>query len=541
MNLLEQFDGLNEHQIGKLLATLPKEDQYVVYEMLLAQEENPYLKYDGDIKRIIKEEWNETLWSVQEQILDSLRDNQRTVVITTPGIGKSDIMSMIVCAVGVSSEVGMTRIVTTASNFRQVKTIVWAYIRRVHSMHKLAGKVVSTEWKIGNTLIADGFSAADKDEDAVRGIHNLGKVLVMVDEGGGVSKPLGRAMNGLLTTPEDRIIVCGNPPTDQTDTWFEDISNSSEWNVITVPYTATPNFTGEKVGICKRCPSRVEPHTIAKHLTSEEFVRAVKAQYSEDDPYVQAALYARFPSGNIAKAIPMQWLEKTRPIKTHDGSPDLDWQEQSLKTGVISLGIDVAAEGGDEFVIAKKDGWHGTIIHKSSGSKNENPVEVAGMAIEHIRQAVKLHEKRNLGRPVRVKIDSIGIGWGVTGLLKQWVKEQKLNAEIIGVNVAEKARDTERFKNQRSELWWNFRELVQDETEVTLDVDDTTLKQLNGPKYQTDSAGRIVIESKAEMQRRGTNSPDRAEALLLAYYEPPTKNTNAAVINISQTNYWDKI
>lgn len=520
----------------QILSQLTPEELVIVEQAIADAKVNPYLRFKGDLKRIIEEGFGESLWSVQQEILASVQNRQRTVVVTTPGIGKSDLMSLIVASVAVSTEPGMTRIVTTASNFRQVKTILWPYIRRLHSQHKLPGKLNQVDWYVDNILIADGFSAADKDEDAVRGIHNLGRVMVMVDEGGGISKSLGRALNGLLTTPDDRIIVSGNPPTDQTDTWFEEIANSPEWNVIHVPYTATPNFTGEVTPMCKRCPPRVEPHTISKHLTSVEFVRAVKAQYSEDDPYVQAALYARFPSGNTAKAIPMSWLEKAVPMK---GIEDHEWLEKSKRTGEITLGIDIASDGGDEFVIAKRDGWNGSIIHRSSGKANENAVEVAGVCLTHIRDAVALHEQRELNRHVKVKIDAIGVGWGVVSILKEWVKEQRLRAEIIGVNVAEKALAPQRFKNQRSELWWNLRELLQgDEVDVTLDIDDQTLRQLNSPAYSTDTAGRIIIESKKDMKDRGTSSPDRAEALLLAFYQPPTKTTNVAPISIGQNNVW---
>jgi hypothetical protein len=520
----------------QILAQLSPEELAIVEQALAEYNANPYLKYNGDLERIIEEGFGESLWSVQKEILKSVQNNQRTVVVTTPGIGKSDLMSLLVTAVGVSSEAGMTRIVTTASNFRQVKTILWPYIRRVHSQHNLQGTLNQVEWYINNILVADGFSAADKDEDAVRGIHNLGRVMVMVDEGGGISKSLGRALNGLLTTKEDRIIVSGNPPTDTTDTWFEEISNSPEWNVITVPYTATPNFTGEVTPICKRCPARVAQHTISKHLTSQEFVRAVKAQYAEDDPYVQAALYARFPSGNTAKAIPMSWLEKAMPIKN---VVDLEWKDKSERQGEITLGIDIASDGGDEFVIAKRDGWHGSIIHRSSGRANENAVDVAGICLTHIITASKLHEEREIRSRVKVKIDAIGLGWGVVSILKEWVKEQRINAEIVPVNVAEKALAPQRFKNQRSELWWNMRELLQEESvEVTLDIDDATLRQLNGPAYSTDTAGRIIIESKKDMKDRGTHSPDRAEALLLAFYQPPTKTSNVAPIVIGQKNVW---
>ena len=73
-----------------------------------------------------------------------------------------------------------------------------------------------------------------------------------------------------------------------------------------------------------------------------------------------------------------------------------------------------------------------------------------------------------------------------------------------------------------------------------LDIDRRTLAQLSAPLYKSDSSGRIKIESKIEMKRRGTTSPDRAEAILLALYEPPNSGIVPIVapIMLEQTSPW---
>jgi hypothetical protein len=208
--------------------------------------------------------------------------------------------------------------------------------------------------------------------------------------------------------------------------------------------------------------------------------------------------------------------------------------------------VDVAADGGDEFVIAWADGYVGTVRHRSSGSANSNPVDVAGVVLQQIKEAEQIHRERQIKEPVMVKIDSIGVGWGVTGILKRWRDEQMHSAVIVAVNVAERAKDSGKFHNQRSEMWWNFRTLVQPMTtdqgvtqNIRLDVDTKALAQLSGPTYKSDSSGRIVIESKKEMKRRGMRSPDRAEALLLAFYQPPGQHFNDITLgSITQKNEW---
>jgi hypothetical protein len=52
-------------------------------------------------------------------------------------------------------------------------------------------------------------------------------------------------------------------------------------------------------------------------------------------------------------------------------------------------------------------------------------------------------------------------------------------------------------------------------------MDDTTIGQLAGILYEIDPRGRIMIESKEKARQRGVQSPDRAEALMLALGKPP--------------------
>ena len=128
-------------------------------------------------------------------------------------------------------------------------------------------------------------------------------------------------------------------------------------------------------------------------------------------------------------------------------------------------------------------------------------------------------------------------------MLKRWGEEGKHKSIILGVNVAERARQGDKFTNQRAELWWNGRTLMQPidgRQSVHLDIDRQTLTQLAGPTFKSDSSGRIQIESKADMKRRGVHSPDRAEAVLLAIYDPKRLSDVTPVVPVSfgQSNPW---
>jgi hypothetical protein len=255
----------------------------------------------------------------------------------------------------------------------------------------------------------------------------------------------------------------------------------------------------------------------------------VIGEFGEDSPFVEARVNARFPQTGTGKVIPYHWAETATS------------NEDYLESSVIRLGVDIASDGGDEFVIAIADGYKVSITHRSSGKANANAVDVAGVIIGEIEKAVAEHKTRGVSDAVRVKIDTIGVGWGVVSLLDRWVKERGLKALVIGVNVAERPKDQAKFKNQRAEMWWNTRAMLQpkeDKQEIRLNVDRAVLAQLAGPTFKSDSSGRILIESKVDMKKRGVHSPDRAEAILLALYENKTVHAPISPLSFTQSNPW---
>lgn len=78
----------------------------------------------------------------------------------------------------------------------------------------------------------------------------------------------------------------------------------------------------------------------------------------------------------------------------------------------------------------------------------------------------------------------------------------------------------ERYANLKAECYWGLRERFADGGIAGL-TDPLMLSQLAGLRYTHDSRGRVKIESKADAQKRGVRSPDRAEALMLAFSADP--------------------
>ena len=515
MTTVDEVLNAPQHLRKKLYSLLEPDQKYLLALELQERANNPWLKYANDPVGFVTEGLHEQVWSKQIEILESVKNNKRTAVPACHAPGKSHIAARVVAWWVTSHPVGTARVVTTAASFRQVKNILWSHIRSLHTRHQLMGEVFTTDWKVDGLVVADGFSPADHNETAVQGIHAQ-HLLIVVDEAGGISPIIGRALEALMTGGHTRLLVLGNPPTDNIGSWFERACNSDLFNVIPIDAFSTPNFTGEDIG------------SWSKNLVDSEWVNEVTREFGEDSAFVQARVHARFPRVTTNVTLPIDWLEAAVVTEPQN-------------EGSIRLGVDVAADGGDEFVIARMDGM--TVAVRHTSSNNTNAVEVAGQVLHEIHEAEKDHVKREITVPVRVKIDSIGVGWGVASLLQEWGKEGKHSSVIVPVNVAERAYDSEKFINQRAEMWWTMRELIQPneygDQEISLALDHRTISQLTAPTYRANSSGRLQIESKADMKRRGISSPDRAEAVLLSVFEPPTREIPmVSPLSLTQSSQW---
>lgn len=491
---------------------LSGEERAALDRMLDAEMSNPWARFEGKPVAFIEEGLGETLWSGQREICESVRDNTRTVVAACHAPGKSYLSARLVAWWVSSHAPGTALAITIAPTHRQVRNIIWPHIRRCAVTAGLPGEVLTQTWKMDNDVVAYGFSPSPFDEAALQGVH-APNLLIVVDEAGGIGEVIGRTLEALMTGGNTRLLLLGNPPTDAEQSWFERCYSSPLFHPIRISAYDTPNFTGEAVGWCRTCPAHLPQHRITDHLVDQRWVDDVVSEFGADSPFVEARVHARFPRSSINKVIPVGWIESALA------------NDDPIAGGAVRLGIDIAADGGDEFVIARAEGFTATLVHNSSGKSNENAVDVASTCLHHIREAEAFHVEHGIRDQVRVKIDTIGVGWGVVSLLQRWGQEGKHASAIVPVNVSEKAKDAAKFRNIRSELWWNGRQLLQPAADgsqaVRLDLDRKAIGQLSGPTFKADSAGRIVIESKIDMKKRGVHSPDQAEAVLLALYEPP--------------------
>lgn len=431
----------------------------------------------------VRSRLRQVVWSKQREILEAVRDHRRTAVRSGHGVGKSHVASLVAAWWLDTHEPGTAFVVSTAPTYAQVRAILWRYIRRVHKAAALPGRVNQTEWHIDEEIVAYGRKPADHDESAFQGIH-AEFVLVIIDEACGIPEQLWIAADALATGPECRIFAIGNP--DNPASHFRKVcAPGGGWHVIGISAYDSPNLTGELV-----------PPAVAKALVSAEWVEEKAREWGEENPLYRSKVLGEFSEDSEWQVVRTSDVAACR-IGRDEPHPAADLLP-------VELGVDVGG-GGDETVIRER---RGRVAGREWRARTDRPEKIAPLVLHAIRES----------GATAVKIDSIGVGFGVIGELRN---KGLRGVQIIAVNVAEKASRPDKFMNLRAELWWEVGRGLSERGGwdlSTMENADTTVAQLVEPQWDTDPQGRIRVEKKEEIIKRLGRSPDNADALLLAYY-----------------------
>ncbi|MDR1412218.1 MAG: hypothetical protein LBI91_08425, partial [Spirochaetaceae bacterium] len=123
---------------------------------------------------------------------------------------------------------------------------------------------------------------------------------------------------------------------------------------------------------------------------------------------------------------------------------------------------------------------------------------------------------------VPIKVDDTGVGGGVTDSLR------RLGAKAVPVNFGGAPKDKNKYDTAADEMWFEFP--IED---VSIPDDPDLMTELSGRLYDYDKQGRRKVESKKLFKERFGKSPDKADALLLAYYTGYTRVSRVGSVRYS--------
>lgn len=432
------------------------------------------------------------MWHTPREILASVfRPRSRTAVKACHASSKTHTAAI---AIALALYEGAD-VLTTAPTWEQVRTVLWGELHRL-----LMGSVIPlSEWGSVNQteiVMPDGSHALGlSTNEGVRfqGWHARPDsfLLLIGDEAPGVRPDIFEAWEGISAGGDVRHLLLGNPVI-ASGPFYEIFANESPiWERFTIDAFDTPNLAGlGGVRGLLELPESDLDVSVRPYLVTRRWVYTAYHEWGEDHPLWQSRVRGRFPLQADDALISLAWLEQSAAREPR-------WSDDD--TGYMA-GIDVAGPGEDEtVVVVRKDR---AILDMATFAH----ADARGPVLDHLRP----WRERGLKF---VNVDTAGIGH----YFAQHLADAGL--DVREINVGERPMSdeaAERFSNLKAECYWHLRDLLSS-GQIDGIRDRSTIAQLAGIRYKHDLRGKVVIESKEDARKRGVKSPDRAEAVMLAF------------------------
>lgn len=444
---------------------------------------------DGPV-RLVNEVFGVTLDPWQEQVLrDFGAGEPRISIRSCHGVGKTAVLAWCVWAMLLTRFPQNT--IATAPTRGQLFDGLFAEIRlwgnRLHPELLNLFRIKADRIELRPAPAESFFSARTarpENPEALQGVHS-DHVLLICDEASGIPEKIFVAGSGSMSGRNATTILAGNPV--RTSGLFFDSHHKLRdiWRRYHIRAAPAEWETG-----------------IPSDRVTEDFVIDCARRYGEQSNAYRVRVLGEFPLDDGDTLIPYGTVISARQ-RDLEVKPDLPrvW------------GLDVARFGSAKNALVIRNQRKVIAAYMWSGT---DMMATAGR-VKAIWDDTPPQE-----RPRAVLIDVIGLGAGVADRLEE------LRIPVRGINVAEAATMApDRFRNLRSELWWAAREwLMKQDVFLPSKPEDQDhplerlATELVQPRYKYMSTGRIAVEPKADMRRRGLPSPDLADAFVLTFADP---------------------
>ena len=404
----------------------------------------------------------------------------RQAVASGRGIGKSALVSWLILWM-LSTRLGAT-IIVTANTEQQLRTRTWAELGKwitlsinSHWFQKTATTIKPAQWfedLLKRDLKIDtGYYYAiaslwsEESPDAFAGVHSTYGVMLIFDEASGIPANIYSVSEGFFTEPNpDRYWFAFSNPRRNTGPFYDSFHSArSFWNAEQID---SRNVEG----------------------TDKDLFQKMIEQYGEESTVARVEVQGKFPLADEDTVIGLDLVKS---------AVDRDVALQTSET--IIWGLDVARQGADKSALCIRQGNHVLEI------KTINSPDLMQLCGE-IKSLYDYEQTMN--KPQEILVDSIGLGAGVVDRLSE------LELPVRAINVAESPSTKGTYLNLRAELWFKVKDWLM-RRDCKIPNDDALVSELSSPIYKFNSSGKIKVESKDEMKRRGIKSPDRADALCL--------------------------
>ena len=352
----------------------------------------------------------------------------------------------------------------TSGSWNQLKTQLWPNLemfrQRFPRWRWQADKIRTPE---GGFIAA--YSTIHPGRAEGHHEHPERPVMLMVDEAKSVPEVIFEALSRCTPT----YYVLTSSPGKPSGTFYNAFRrNRKLWHTVQVSAFDCPHIKPEKIELAKQL-------------------------YGEEHPVYRSMIMGEFTEGDDSMMIPRYLLERAL---AHPCKP---------RTGTRTAAVDWAA-GGDETVLAERYGNQLRILWKD---REKDTVKAA-------RKVVAECKRRGIEQG-RVWGDVCGIGLSIMQSA-QFYEKWRFKPFNGGDRVPDAIKQTQ-FFNLNAYAWHLLRQaLERGEVCFPDGLDETTIDQLCDRYMEWNGKGLIMLEKKEDMKERGLKSPDRADALVMAWY-----------------------
>ena len=410
----------------------------------------------------------------QSATMTDIKKHDRVAVKSGHGVGKSALLAWIILWWLLTRF--PAKVACTAPTSHQLDDVLWGeiakwYRRLPEGLRSLI--TVTTDKVFLNSAPNESFAVArtarKEKPEAFQGFHSE-NMLFIVDEASGVDPIIFEVGEGAMSTEGAKTLLTGNPT--RTSGYFYDAFHSMRkwWKTRTVKCSDSSQAT-------------------------EKYVQQMADKWGTESNVYAVRVLGEFPRDDDDAVIPRSLVEASIDrdiVVPHDDS--------------VIWGLDVARFGSDKTALCRRKGRK--LMGEIETWRGKDTMQVAGI----INAEYKKVENYARERPSEIMVDSIGIGAGVVDRLRE------MGLPARGVNVAEAASIDTLYNRLRDELWFKGREWF-DNKDVSIPEDQDLIEELCAVKYEYTSLGKLKVESKEDMRKRGLPSPDLADSfcLTLAY------------------------
>jgi phage terminase large subunit len=433
-------------------------------------------RYVDDPVAFAREKFDFHAWSKQIAIMRSVAAHPRTAVRAGHGVGKTATAAQV--ALWFLATRPRSRVITTAPTFAQVEQLLWREIRasvaRAHERGQGGQfpKPNRTSLELAEDWFALGLST--NEPERFQG-HHAEHLLLIVDEASGVDDGIYAAAEGFLTAEGAKVLLIGNPTRIGGQFHRAFTQEKTRWNTIHISAFDSPNLTGEQV-----------PQQVARALVTRAWVEDAEEVLGVASPTFQIRVLGEFHEASEDALIPHNRISEAQARELPD----------EPIPAVVACDI---ARSSDRTVIYRNAGGRVRLVRELP---HQDLMRTTG-------DLVSILDADPYRAPL--VLDVVGIGRGVSDRLA----EQAISH--LEFNGGEKAYRPDLYLNRRAEIHYAMKDAFERGL-VDLDPNDRELEaQLGSLRWHHTSSGKLAIEGKDVMRRRGLPSPDRADSLAMTF------------------------